>query len=163
MGDVEAVVSGVEDLGVVETFAAFYGRTYASSVRLAYSLVDRREIAEEIAQDAYAALYDRFEQVRDPAAYVRRSVVNGCRRVHRRRALARRRLLPRADDATDIGYNHLLEAVWRLPARQRAVVVLRYEAGLGIDDIATTLDIPVGSVKSALARARSRLRKELEP
>ena len=174
MGDVDrAAHSGVirrtvgaapaDDLGLLDSFAAFYARSYSASVRLAYGLVDRRELAEEIAQDAYAALYDRFDRVADPLAYVRRSIVNGCRRVHRRRALALRRMTPARDAVTDLGYNHLLEAVWRLPARQRAVVVLHYEAGLTVAEIAATLAIPAGSVKSALSRARDRLRKEIEP
>lgn len=153
---------GVDD-ALVESFTDFYQRTYASSVRLAYSLVDGIDTAEEIAQDAYAGLYDRYARVADPLAYVRRSVVNGCRRLHRRRALARRRPVPPPDDTSGLPYNHVLGAVWKLPARQRAVVVLRYEAGLTEPEIASTLGLPLGSVKSALSRARARLREEIEP
>lgn len=150
------------DVPVAGTFDAFYRARYAGMVRLAYSLVDTVEQAEEVVQDAFAGLYDRYERVDDPVAYVRRSVVNGCRQVHRRRRLARRRPVPAPEVATDLVYNHLLDAIARLPLRQRAVVVLRYEAGLDEAEIAATLGIPAGTVKSRLARAKDRLREEIE-
>jgi RNA polymerase sigma factor (sigma-70 family) len=53
-------------------------------------------------------------------------------------------------------------AIGRLPARQRAVVVLRYYEDLTDQQIASTLGLPVGSVKSSLHRAASILRQHLE-
>jgi len=58
-------------------------------------------------------------------------------------------------------YNHVMDAVRRLPARQRAAVVLRYELQLTDPEIAETLKMPVGTVKSTLHRAITRLREEI--
>ena len=49
----------------------------------------------------------------------------------------------------------------RLPARQRAAVVLRYELQLTDAEIAETLNVPIGTVKSTLHRAIARLRLEV--
>lgn len=144
------------------SFEAFYASTYPAMVRLAWALVDQREIAEEATQDAYVALYGRFESVDHPAAYVRRSVVNNCRNIIRRRRVARRHDTP-AVDAVDDVYDDLFDVIRKLPPRHREVVVLRYHAGLSDHDIATTLGVSAGTVKSRLSRAKAHLKKEIEP
>ena len=58
-------------------------------------------------------------------------------------------------------YNHVIDAVRRLPAKQRAAVVLRYEMQLTDSEIAETLKMPLGSVKSTLHRAIAQLRQEI--
>ena len=55
----------------------------------------------------------------------------------------------------------MIDAVRRLPARQRAAVVLRYELQLTDAEIAETLKVPIGTVKSTLHRAIARLREEV--
>ena len=60
-------------------FVTLYRDRYDAMVRLAALLVDRTEQAEEIVQDAFAAVYERWEHVDVPAAYVRTVVVNRCR------------------------------------------------------------------------------------
>ena len=58
-------------------------------------------------------------------------------------------------------FNHVLDAVRRLPRRQRDAIVLRYELQLSDAEIADTLGIPVGTVKSTIHRALARLRTEV--
>ena len=58
-------------------------------------------------------------------------------------------------------YNHVIDAVRRLPAKQRAVVVMRYELQLTDAEIAETLKVPIGTVKSTLHRAITQLRQEV--
>ena len=93
--------------------------------------------------------------------YLRRSVLNGARQVLRRRRIVRRQPKPRAEHSTQ-SFNHVLDAVRRLPHRQRAAIVLRYEMQLSDAEIASALRIPVGTVKSTLHRAIARLRLEVE-
>ncbi|HEY4611025.1 MAG TPA: sigma-70 family RNA polymerase sigma factor, partial [Ilumatobacteraceae bacterium] len=109
---------------------------------------------------AFAALYLRYRLVATPLAYIRASVLNGSRKVLRRRILTRR-LPGQSPVDSEIIYNHVIDAVRRLPARQRAVVVLRYELQLTDAEIADTLRMPTGTVKSTLHRAIARLREEI--
>jgi RNA polymerase sigma factor (sigma-70 family) len=148
------------EVTVSEPFDELYHREYAGLVRLAMVLVDSQEQAEEVVQDAFAALYLKYRVVSAPLAYVRASVLNGARKVLRRRALLRRHPTPTADDGQLI-YNHVIDAVRRLPAKQRDAVVLRYELQLTDSEIAETLNVPLGTVKSTLHRAIARLREEI--
>ena len=61
----------------------------------------------------------------------------------------------------ELGYNHVVDAVRRLPSRQRAVILLRYDLQLTDSEIAETLGVPLGTVKSTLHRAIARLREEI--
>jgi RNA polymerase sigma factor (sigma-70 family) len=148
------------EVAVREPFDVLYHREFAGLVRLAMVLVDSEEQAEEVVQDAFAGLYLRYRSVSTPLAYVRTSVLNGSRKVLRRRILGRRYSgEPQLDG--ELGYNHVIDAVRRLPARQRAAVVLRYELQLTAAEIAETLNVPIGTVKSTLHRALARLRLEV--
>lgn len=147
---------------VATTFEDLYRRQYAPMVRLAYVLVDTQAEAEEVVQDAFASLLPRYPRLEHPEAYLRRTVLNGARHVLRRRRIARRRRADTAEDAA-LTYNHVVDAVRRLPARQRAAVVLRYEMQLSDAEIAASLRIPIGTVKSTLHRALARLRLEVTP
>jgi RNA polymerase sigma-70 factor (sigma-E family) len=142
-------------------FEALYEVQYRPMVRLAFVLVDTIEQAEEVVQDAFAAVYLRWSRLDNPGAYLRVSVLNGARKQLRRRRVARRAAMAEPE-AGELGFNHVLDAVRRLPSRQRAVVVLRYELQLSEADIAHTLGIPAGTVKSTLSRALARLRQEVE-
>jgi len=114
-------------------FDTLYHREYHAMVRMATALVDYQEKAEEVVQEAFAQLYMRYAQVDTPVAYVRVSVLNGCRRALRRRRLARALHVTSQRDAEssdELGFNHMLDAVRRLPTTQRNAVTLRYELQL---------------------------------
>jgi RNA polymerase sigma-70 factor (sigma-E family) len=136
-------------------------------VRLALLLVDDRETAEDVAQDAFAALHRRWQSLHTEDAaigYLRTCVVNGARSVLRRRRTVRRQPQPDADlfvaESADrrvlLAEEHreVIAAMRRLPARQREVIVLRYWSELTEPQIAATLGISVGSVKSSASRGR---------
>lgn len=142
-------------------------------VRLAVLLVDELPLAEDVVQDAFLGLHRRGS-LTDPGAalaYLRVSVVNGARSALRRRRTVRdfttraarpddeppadREVLLAADrDAT-------LAAVRWLPVRQREVLVLRYWGDLSERQIAQTLGISEGTVKSTASRALDRLESML--
>lgn len=150
------------DLTVREPFEVLYHREFAGLVRLATVLVDTPEQAEEVVQDAFAGLYLKYRVVGNPLAYVRASVLNGSRKVLRRRRLVRRQPLPVEENGA-LTYNHVIDAVRRLPARQRDAIVLRYELQLSDAEIAEALRMPLGTVKSTIHRALTRLRQEIQP
>lgn len=136
-------------------------------VRLARLLVDDRETAEDVAQDAFTALHRRWPALADEDAaigYLRISVVNGARSVLRRRRTVRRNPQPAADWLTEEPadgralladeHREVMAALQRLPHRQREVIVLRYWSELTEAQIATTLGISIGAVKSSASRGR---------
>jgi RNA polymerase sigma-70 factor (sigma-E family) len=148
------------DTDLTVTFEELYAEQYAPMVRLAHTLVDTVPRAEEVVQDAFAAVYERFDRLDQPAAYLRVCVLNNCRRVLRRRMLRRRQPTAVIDDG-ELGFNHVVDAIRRLPARQRSMVVLRYDLQLTDAEIAKTLGVPIGTVKSTLHRAIAALRQEI--
>lgn len=148
------------DVAVTEHIEAAYQRLYPRLVRLAFLLVDTVEHAEEAVQDAFAKAYPKWGRIENPDAYMRMAVVNTCRRVQRRRLLVRRTPSPRVDDAV-LGADHIGDVVRRLPMKLRQVVVLRYYLQLSDQEIADTLNMPIGTVKSTLHRARAQMKEEL--
>ena len=157
-----------------EAVEALYAAHWVGLVRLAALLLRDQRAAEDVTQDAFIALHRRWGRLRDPEhalAYLRRSVVNGCRSAHRRSAVAdRHRPDPLADtasaEASVLAVERratVLAAVAALPRRQREVLVLRHWLDLSEADIAATLRISRGSVKTHSSRGLSTLRTTLEP
>jgi RNA polymerase sigma-70 factor (sigma-E family) len=147
-------------IGDIVTFEELYAQQYQPMVRLAHTLVDTQQRAEEVVQDAFAAIYERYDRIERPDAYLRVTVLNGCRRVLRRRMLQRAQPIPPGQNG-ELAFNHVVDAIRRLPHRQRSMVVLRYDLQLTDAEIADTLRVPLGTVKSSLHRALGALRKEL--
>jgi RNA polymerase sigma-70 factor (sigma-E family) len=146
------------------SFDELFEQRYLPMVRLAYALVGSREIAEELVQDAFARVYERWRRVDQPAAYLRTAVVNGCKNEHRRRR-TRKRLAadPEAAPAAPPASIDFLDELRVLSARQRTAVVLRYHEGLGEAEIAAAMGVRPGAVKSTLHRALELLRTQVEP
>ena len=143
-------------------FVALYRDQYDGFVRLAALLVDRVEVAEEIVQDAFAIVYERWEQIDSPAAYVRTVVVNKCRDTLRRGRVAATITLGRSNDSLEPTGDVLHDALAALPARQRAVLVLRFYEDLPNDEVARLLKLRPGTVKSLVHRGLSTLREVIE-
>jgi RNA polymerase sigma-70 factor (sigma-E family) len=144
---------------------ALYRREYRSVVALAYGLSGSRSGAEELAQEAFLEAHrawDRISTYDDPAAWVRRVVVNRSvsqvrRRVAEARALTRvmgRRELPAALPDSDAEF---WRAVRRLPRRQAQAVALHYLDDLSVADVAAILEISPDTVKVHLHRGRRAL------
>ncbi|MET3806422.1 RNA polymerase sigma-70 factor (sigma-E family) [Nakamurella sp. UYEF19] len=150
-----------------------YQDSYHSLLRLAVLLTSDRLAAEDAVQDAFIGFWRRVEALDDPGAargYLRTAVVNNSRSVLRRRRTAGKHLRdlhppdpPGADHAlmTDIRDQELRAAVEALPRRQREVVVLRYWSELSLAEVAQTLGVSIGTVKSTASRAMDRLEQAL--
>jgi RNA polymerase sigma factor (sigma-70 family) len=146
------------------TFIDVYQSRYREMVQIARLTTGSNSLAEELVQDAFADLYRRFETVPTPDAYLRRAVISRCTSWVRRRVVERRFQDGRRPDPatwTDPDTVSVMDAVSRLPTRQRAAVVMRYLADWTEADIALALDCRPGTVKSLLSRARNQLAKEL--
>lgn len=156
------------------TISELYHAHRLTMVRLAVLLVDDRATAEDVVQDAFAALYKRhgeqLGEVDNALAYLRTAVVNAARSVLRRRRTARGYTPPYEADAPsaeerivlDEEHREVFAALSGLTARRREVLVLRYWGDLTEAQIAATLGISRGAVKSIASRALNSLEKILK-
>jgi RNA polymerase sigma-70 factor (sigma-E family) len=143
-------------------------------VRLALLMTGDLAAAEDVVQDAFEQLHRRWPSIRQPGsglAYVRSSVLNGCRSMHRRARVARKHAARLAEppsagaDATDPAAGErsdLITALLALPRRQREVLVLRYYGDLDVAEIAVTLRIGPSAVRSTAARGLDALARALK-
>jgi RNA polymerase sigma factor (sigma-70 family) len=139
-----------------------------SLVRLARLFVDDRNAAEDIVQEGFIRLSRSASRISAPekaAAYLRSIVLNLCRDHNRRGLVSLRHHLP-ADEVQSTfedevvlrdDQREVIDALRRLPLRQRDCVVLRYYYELGIPEIAETLGVSANSVKTHLKRGMAAL------
>ena len=164
-GEAGAAASGSDRAGSESDFDAVWAQWRLPMLQLAVMLVDRLEAAEDVVQDAFIGLHRRWDRVDNPPAYLRISVINGCRSVLRRRRVARAYHSqwepPGSDASTPVliaeEHREVMRAVHRLPRRQREVLVLRYWQDLDDAQIAKTLSISQSSVRATISRARQAL------
>ena len=120
--------SSNQSAGKHAPFAEFYRSEYPGLVRLAWLLSHGSIDFEDIVQNAFANVHDRYETLVNPAAYTRVTVVNGCRQAYRRRQRETARTRAVAAEWSDASPTDVdvLRAVAGLPYDQRAVLALRY-------------------------------------
>jgi RNA polymerase sigma-70 factor, ECF subfamily len=138
---------------------------------IAYHYLQDRSLAEDLAQEVFLELYQSLHRIQSAAHltfWLRRVTANRCidqgRRKLRRRELALDETPePAAADppADPLLLERLRQSVATLPDRQRMVVILRFQEGLGPAEIAEALEMPVNTVKSTLHRSLEELRKGL--
>ncbi|MBO3750523.1 SigE family RNA polymerase sigma factor [Streptosporangiaceae bacterium NEAU-GS5] len=156
---------GVRRLRHVEDddFARFVGERGDALLRYGYLLTGNPHDAADLVQESLVrvrASWSRVRRKHDPEAYVRTTMtrlrVNTWRLRHRERLEPSPPEQPIFDSAYD-------DSVWRalatLPARQRAVLILRYYEGLPDAEIAEIMGISRGTVRSQAARALDKLRE----
>jgi RNA polymerase sigma-70 factor (ECF subfamily) len=153
-------------------YTAFYLKSYRRAVGVAYGISGSRAAAEEIAQEAFLVALRRWAEVSqfdDPSVWVYAVTINIARNVVRRR-LAEMRAMKRwvaknehlfTPRELSIESKELWKAVRRLPRRQAQVIVLHYQLGYHVDEIAKNLGISSNTVKVQLKNARAGLAKLL--
>lgn len=158
-----------DEAGIADLFRA----RHTDLVRLATLLVGDQATAEDVVQDVFTRVYARAERLTENGvamSYFRTAVLNACRSVHRRRAIARRfggsteaklwaepAESPEATIMLAEDRRQVLRAVAALPRRQREALVLRYYQRLSEPEIAETMGISRGTVKSTLSRGLAAL------
>ena len=149
------------------SFEDLYRAHVQDARKIAYLSVGDPALAEDIVQEAFIRVLGRFGDMRKPSSfksYLLRTVLSLCKNHFRRTALERSRqpfaqpsVVPRIERDDD-----LLDALRRLPYRQRAALVLRYCEDLTENDTAEILQTSTKAVQSLVARGLTTLRKEVE-
>ena len=153
------------DLAIEELYAGHYTQL----VRLGVLLLRDQGLAEEVVQDAFIAVHGRWGSLREQdkaVAYLRQTVVNRARSALRHRKVVAKhtpRSLPDAPGAEQAVLDaarrqRVIEAMASLPTRQREVMALRYYLDQTEHQIAETLGISAGAVKSHASRGTATLR-----
>lgn len=152
---------------------ALYQAHALALVKLAVLMTGDQPTAEDVVQDAFLGLYRRWQTLHDAdkaLGYLRSSVLNGCRSVHRVRLRRQAVTLdpPRPVDSAegeamlDEAHREVLAALRRLPRRQREAVVLRYYLDMSEEQAAQAMGVSRGTVKSATSRGLAGLARMLK-
>jgi RNA polymerase sigma-70 factor (sigma-E family) len=151
---------------------ALYQAHALGLVRLAYVMLGDRAAAEDIVQEAFGGLYRRWDQLSDKQralAYVRSSVLNGCRSAFRRRRIQGTEAVHQPPGASAEATallseerREVMRALRQLPDRQREVLVLRFYLDEPEADIARLMGISRSTVRSTAHRGLTALGRLLE-
>jgi RNA polymerase sigma-70 factor (sigma-E family) len=163
----EEAQPGAQDLDLRE----IYRKHRSALVRLAALLVG--DEAEEVVHDAFVRTHVAWDRLRDPEralSYLRSAVLNGARsRLRHLRVVDRSRQTrpgpgPSAEAMAMAGEEHrrVIAALRSLPTRQRECLALRYYLDLSEAQIAATLGISTGSVKTHVHRGLAALAERLK-
>lgn len=149
------------------TFENLYRAHVGEARRVAYLCVGDLAHAEDIVQDAFIRVLGRFGDLRKPSAfktYLMQTVISLSKNHFRRRSVERNHphIAPEPVGAPTEPDDELLNALRRLPHRQRTAVVLRYCQDLSENDTAEILQTSTKAVQSLVRRGLATLKKEVE-
>ncbi|HEY1937271.1 MAG TPA: RNA polymerase sigma factor [Candidatus Angelobacter sp.] len=138
---------------------------------IAYHFLQDRSLAEDLAQEVFLELYQSIARIESPVHltyWLRRVTANRCidqgRKKQRRREMALEEApepIAHSPVADPMLLERLQQSLAGLPEKQRLVVIMRFQEGLGPAEIAEVLEMPVNTVKSTLHRSLADLRKGL--
>lgn len=157
-------------------------RAYTPLVyRVAIRMLRNREDAEDASQEVFMRVHrsiNSHDPTRPLAPWLTKITYNAClKRISRRRQTTEKEVELYEDDIPEEETEnnpeihmtgkqmevHVLQALDRLSAQDRALVAMRYSEGFTDSEIAESTNMPVGTVKTRLHRARGKLRKILTP
>jgi RNA polymerase sigma-70 factor (ECF subfamily) len=162
----------VEAPGATEasrSFETFYDTEGRTLFRRLWLVTGNRAEAEEIMQDAFLKVWERWEQVgamEDPVGYLYRTAMNLFRKRYRRAALAIRRsigLATSGDDFADADDRDTVRRVLStLPPRQRAALVLTEMLGFNAEEAGRALGVRASTIRSLSHQGRESFRRAME-
>jgi RNA polymerase sigma-70 factor (ECF subfamily) len=141
-------------------FEWVFRSTYPSTLRTCWLILHDRGRAEEVTQDAFVRLFERWRGVMEidhPSAWVRQVAVRSAVRQAKQHRLRFSEPVEEPSAWDDLPDVDLWRAVASLAPQQRATVALYYLEDLSVEEVAYLLDVSTSTVKQHLHRARARL------
>lgn len=175
-GDVEqALVYSAAAVEEPQDLSAYYGQLYESYatdvLRMCYFYLADRQKAEDVVQDVFVRLMttNPVLQPGKEKSWLLKVAMNRCRDLWRGAWLKRVvlggptfELIPAPDEFSQVAdRQEMMQAINRLPAMFKEVILLYYYQGYGINEIADMMDLPEGTISSRLSRARKKLEEVL--
>ncbi|HYZ13997.1 MAG TPA: sigma-70 family RNA polymerase sigma factor [Actinomycetota bacterium] len=161
--------AALDQLEASRAFEAFYDAEARSLFRRLWLVTGNRAEAEELMQDAFLKVWERWDRVGgmdDPVGYLYRSAMNLFRKRYRRAVLAIRRsvgLTPSSDDFSDADDRQTVRHVLAsLPPRQRAALVLTEMLGFSSKEAGDALGVTDATIRSLTRHGRDAFRKVME-
>ena len=171
MGRVPLWISSVFSLSKTKEgeFTQWVNERQLMLIRAARGICFDKQLADDVLQEALADVFKRWEKIKDHEnleAYAIRVMISRhtdmrrkIRRTHNNRELGLDQIIEiatHADEGEELAQRLLVESAMKsLSAAQRAVMLLHYEYGYALREVATILDLPVGTVASHLARGKA--------
>ena len=164
----EEVASEQGDAAPAETFEAFVSANHAPLYAALCLLTHDRYEAEEIAQESFVRILERWDRVRDmenPAGYLFRTAMNLFRKRYRRVLFALRRAVSFVE--RDEGFEHVeardvvIRAIGALPVDQRKALIVTSLLGYSSEEAGRILRIRPSTVRARATRARAGLRASI--
>jgi RNA polymerase sigma-70 factor (sigma-E family) len=131
--------------------------------RVAYLMTGQRAVAEELVQDAFVRLHQRWDRVDVPAAYLRTTLVHLCLAWRDRAAMGRAREPRPAERVEPAEIDETWDLLATLPRDQRVALVLRFYEDLPVAEIARLMGCRPATARTRIHRALAKLRKEITP
>ena len=159
----------VDVISVIGTFEDLYRREYPGLVAVATALTGDTRDGEDLVQDTMVKVFvhwGRVSRLSRPGAWCHHVLTNACRSLWRRRTTQQRHIYRRRrEEACQDGPSDEVIAFWAavrtLPTRPRTVVALHFAGERTMAEIASILDVPEGTVRSDIARARGFIIEQL--
>jgi RNA polymerase sigma-70 factor (ECF subfamily) len=168
LGD-SAVGQGLRVDGSIESFEEFFEAERVRLHRVLFAITRSRMEAEDIAQDAFLRVWERWDRVGsmdDPAGYLHRTAINVYRDRSRRLLLAMKRsvrIAPSSDGFEGVEARSVaISVLGSLTPRQRAAIVLIEALGYTAEEAGRLLGLKGSTVRALHFQARSALKTSME-
>jgi RNA polymerase sigma-70 factor, ECF subfamily len=163
------VETAVGPLEAARSFETFYDAESQTLFRRLWLVTGNRSEAEELMQDAFLKVWERWERVsamEDPVGYLYRTAMNLFRKRYRRAMVAIRRsigLAPSRDDFADADDRETVRRVLStIPPRQRAALVLTEMVGFSANEAGRALGVQAATIRSLSHQGRASFRRAME-
>ena len=140
-----------------KNFNEFYNTNYKLMLSYGQRYVDQRTVAEEIVQEAFNKVWQKWDTLDAPQAFLRRTVYNSCNDELRKRRTVRKHVRDISDTAGPEKH-YLVDLLNQISTKRRTAIFLRYYGDRTTEEIAEAMNIPTGTAQSLIHRGIADLR-----